>query len=307
MNVSPSTLQRLPLRSLVEFAALCAKRVRPTFDRWPRAAKYRPAIDSAINYAERFAYNVAENPHSKSRPPVGVSTMDAAVKKAKATQAVHASFAASTAATAVLAAQIATDLVSTGYDVRLENRRSVVNIVHYAYEQMMLAAETDTEREHYANAALQDLHRLIGSDPVEALVEESPGARHNWQVLHGKGVVAHRATAGPFFFVLYGLVIGLGYGTVLSPLLPVEPVIRVLWGLAVIAVFGLISWVYCRDAEASLAQGVFFLPVLPLLVPITFLLVVLLAIITIIMVPIIRVTASSRVNNETSYDLKTVT
>jgi menaquinone-dependent protoporphyrinogen IX oxidase len=88
--------------------------------------------------------------------------VDAAVKKARATQAVHASFAASTAATAVLATQIATDLVSSGYDVRLESRRSVVKIVYHAYEQMMLAAETDAEREHYANAAIQDLHRLTG-------------------------------------------------------------------------------------------------------------------------------------------------
>jgi hypothetical protein len=55
MNVSPSTLEQLPLRNLVEFAALCAKRVRPTFDRWARAAKYRPAIDSAITMQVGFS------------------------------------------------------------------------------------------------------------------------------------------------------------------------------------------------------------------------------------------------------------
>jgi hypothetical protein len=161
VELTPASLQQLPLRGLVEFAALCAKRVRPVFDHWKGSPKYRPAIDSAIQYAERFADN-SEGTRRKNGSPVGIVAVDVAIKKANAAKALQAEHAATTAATSALATKVAKDVASsnTPNDVR-----AVVDIIYHAYEEMLLAAETESDRRRYAKVALEDIERLAKRRP----------------------------------------------------------------------------------------------------------------------------------------------
>jgi hypothetical protein len=266
MDVTPSSLERMPLRSLIEFSALCARRARPALDRWSRAAKYRPAIDSAIDFAENFAF-ARELPRGQSGCPVGAAAVDAAIRKANTAQAPHAGFAASAAATAALAAQVAIDLVRTGYGVRLDRRRIVVNIVAYGYQQMLQAAETEAEREHYANAALRDLERLseFGLDPpaipeslqvkVNQSLKDVIGGRQFACALQGRKVL----------FACYGAVVGLCWCTILHFFLSPGPAAQFLSSAAFAAFFAALGRLYASDAEASIVQGAILLPLLPAL------------------------------------------